>query len=257
LFTFSGLMLEKALRIFSKLPWFLGAANWAASLVISTLSIALFYRTFSPTVTRWKYILIGSFVTASLWSAMRPAFSLFLVINHSYGTIFGGMKNLFLSIGWLYYGFVVFLIGIEIIAALHKRDVLMLRGLFMGHPSHQDLYHSQLMNMYGRTYTKNQVVFREGDAGNFLFYVLSGEIAIRHAGAVLRKLGAGDYFGEMAFLTSETRTADAVVESDTANIIAISPSNLEMLMLEEPKVAMGFLKDMALRLKASDIREAH
>lgn len=257
LFTFSGLMLEKALGVFSRLPWFAGVLNWLATLIISALSIALFYRTFSPTATKWRHILVGSFITALLWSAMRPAFGLFLVLNHSYGTIFGGMKNLFLSIGWLYYGFVAFLVGTEIIATLHKRDVLMLRGLFLDTPPHIEQYHDRLMALFGRTYLKDEAIFREGDTGKNLFYVLSGSVAIRHQGNTLRTLGAGDYFGEMAFLTQAARTADAFVASEFARIIVISPENLETLLLEEPQVALGFLREMALRLKASDIRLGH
>jgi membrane protein len=256
LFTFSGLMLEKALGVFSRLPWFAGVINWLASLVVSTISIALFYRAFSPAEAKWRHILMGSFVTALLWSAMRPAFGLFLVVNHSYGTIFGGMKNLFLSIGWLYYGFVVFLIGTEVIAVLHKKDVLMLRGLFLEAPSDLDQYHRQLMTLFGRIYHKNDVIFRKGEAGNSLFYVLSGRVAIRHENNTLRTLGPGSYFGEMAFLTRAPRTADAFVESESARIVVISPENLETLMLEEPKVALGFLREMALRLKESNARQA-
>lgn len=257
LFTFSGLMLEKALGIFSRLPWFASILNWLASLIVSALSIALFYRTFSPTVTRWRHIFAGSLITALLWSAMRPAFGLFLIANHSYGTIFGGMKNLFLSIGWLYYGFVVFLIGTEIIATLHKRDVLMLRGLFLDTPPDPDQYHSRLMTLFGRTYQKHEAVFREGETGNSLYYILSGSIAIRHDHHLLRTLGPDSYFGEMAFLTNTPRTADAIVESDSARIVVVSPESLEMLLLEEPKVALGFLKEMALRLKESNARQAH
>jgi membrane protein len=53
------------------------------------------------------------------------------------------------------------------------------------------------------------------------------------------------------------RTADAIVDSDSAEIVAISPENLETLLLEEPKVALGFLKEMALRLKHSNLQQAH
>jgi membrane protein len=257
LFTFSGVMLEKALGIFSRLPWFSGAINWLASLAVSAMSIALFYRTFSPAVTKWRHILVGSFITALLWSAMRPAFVLFLVINHSYGTIFGGMKNMFLSIGWLYYGFVAFLIGTEIIATLHKKDVLMLRGLFLETPPDLDQYHSQLMTLFGHVYQKGETIFREGEAGNNLFYILTGSVAIKHGNSTLRMLGPESYFGEMAFLTGAPRPADAVVESERARIVVISPESLKTLLLEEPRVALGFLKEMALRLKESNLRQAH
>ncbi|HEX5338013.1 MAG TPA: YhjD/YihY/BrkB family envelope integrity protein, partial [Gallionella sp.] len=223
LFTFSGLMLEKALGLIDKVAWFTAALNWLAAVAVSALSIALFYRTFSPSMTQWRHILTGSFVTAMLWALMRPAFSLFLLANHSYGAIFGGMKNLFLSIGWLYYCFAAFLIGTEIIATLQKRDVLMLRGLFLQQPSDAQHYHNQLMRLFGHTYHKNDTLFQDGDTGNNLFYILSGRVEIRHADTVLRHLGPGSYFGEMAFLTGAARTADAVVVSDTAHIIAISP----------------------------------
>lgn len=256
LFTFSGLMLEKAMGIFSRLPWFASLLNWLTSLVVSALSIALFYRTFSPTATRWRHILAGAFIIALLWSAMRPAFGLFLIANHSYGTIFGGMKNLFLSIGWLYYGFVAFLIGTEIIATLHKHDVLMLRGLFLGTPPALGSYHTRLMDLFGRSYRRGEAVFRENDHGNHLYYVLAGSVALRRGGKQLRRLGSGNYFGEMAFLTDKPRTAEAIVESESADIIVISPENLEMLLLEEPKVALDFLRQMAQRLQESDARLA-
>ncbi len=257
LFTFSGLMLEKILGTFSKLPWFASTLNWLTSVIVSMLSIALFYRTFSPVAPRWRHVFVGSLLIALLWSAMRPAFGLFLIANHSYGTIFGGMKNLFLSIGWLYYGFVVFLIGTEIIAALHKRDVLMLRGLFLDTPPDLDQYHSKLMALFGHTYRANEAIFHKGELGLNLYYILSGNVSIRHGNKKLRSLGPGAYFGEMAFLTDSARTADAIVDSDSAQIIAISPDNLETLLLEEPKVALGFLKEMALRLKHSNFQQSH
>lgn len=257
LFTFSGLMLEKAVGLIDEVPWFADTLNWLASVIVSALSITLFYRTFSPAITKWRHILIGSFVTALLWAAMRPAFSLFLLANHSYGTIFGGMKNLFLSIGWLYYCFVAFLIGTEIIAALQKREVLMLRGLFLDAPTDVRQYHNKLMSLFGHRYKKGGILFKEGDVENNLFYILSGHVEIRHDGSTLRRLGPGSYFGEMAFLTGAARTAEAIVTSDEARIIAISPENLETLMMEEPKVALGFLKEMAIRLIDSNLRHAH
>lgn len=249
LFTFSGLTLEKMLGVFSHLPWFASMLNWLTSLMVSAFSIALFYKTFSPVSAKWRHILAGAFITALLWSAMRPAFGLFLIANHSYGTIFGGMKNLFLSIGWLYYGFVVFLIGTEIIAVLHKKDVLMLRGLFLATPTDLDQYYKRLMELFGRVYEKNETIFREGEQDSNLYYLLSGKVVFKKGETILRELDSGCYFGELGFLTDAERTADAVVDSESACIIAIKPENLEMLLLEEPKVTLSFLKDMASRFK--------
>jgi membrane protein len=211
--------------------------------------MTLLSHTFYPGKVQWIHLFLGSLVTAALWSAMRPAFGLFMVINHSYGTVFGGMKNLFLSIGWLYFCFAVLLLGIEIIAALNKRQVLMLRGLFLGVPTDTDRYYEKLMHQFGRVYQKGEVIFRNGDSERDMFYVLSGKVVVQNAERVVRTPEAGSYFGEMSFLTGEVRTADAfAVENDT-EVVAISPENLEMLLVHEPKVAIEFLKQMAQRLQ--------
>jgi membrane protein len=72
---------------------------------------------------------------------------------------------------------------------------------------------------------------------------------------VIRTPEAGTYFGEMSFLTGEARTADAYAAEDGTQVVAISPENLEMLLLAEPQVAVDFLKQMAQRLHdASSMR---
>ena len=79
--------------------------------------------------------------------------------------------------------------------------------------------------------------------------MVSGTVAVSHQGTLQREIGQDEYLGEMAFLTDAPRTADATVISDTAEILVISKQNLETLLLEEPGIAMVFLKDLARRLK--------
>ena len=66
----------------------------------------------------------------------------------------------------------------------------------------------------------------------------------------IRHLHAGDYFGEMALLTDRPTIADAVVASDTAEIIVVYPEQIETLLTDEPSVAMQFLREMAIRLQS-------
>ncbi len=254
LFTFSGVMLEKVVRFLQPFSPFTGAINSLTSLLLSTLMIAAFYRAFFPVRVALRHILIGSIVTAGLWIAMRPAFSLFLLVNQSYGTIFGGMKNMFISIGWLYYSFAVFLLGTELIATLRKKEVLLLRGLFGNTPQTHIGYLDKLMRNFGMTFMQGEYVFREGDLGKEMYYLVSGEVTVYHQGNVIRKLSAGEYFGEMAVLANANRTADAVVQSKKAEILSISAENFETLLREEPTVAMSFLREMAQRLRQSNFK---
>ena len=66
---------------------------------------------------------------------------------------------------------------------------------------------------------------------------------------LIRTIEAGDYFGELALLSNMPAIADAVVSSEVANVVLIYPDNIETLLLDEPKVAMQFLRKMAIRLQ--------
>lgn len=249
LFSVSGVMLEK-LPLVARLLAVTPLAEALVSLGISTLLLGVFYRVFFPAPAAWRHILAGSLLTAGLWLAMRPVLGLFLLVNPTYGTIFGGMKNMFVSLGWLYYSFTAFLLGTELIAALRKRDVLLLKDLF-NRPQAAPHYLRQLTSRFGQHHPRDTPVFRTGESGNAMYYLVSGAVEVRCQGKVLRHVAAGDYFGEMALLAEEPRGADAVVVSDTAVVLHIRATTLEALLHEEPGIALDFLRDMAKRLRHS------
>lgn len=251
LFTFAGLVLERVIRFLEPYLLYTSLMNSVASLLITTLLIAIFYRIFFPVKVSFRHILAGSILTASLWLIMRPAFTLFLSVNESYGSMFGGMKNMFISIGWLYYTFAVFMLGTELIATLRKKDVLLLKGLFGKMPSDKAHYLRQLMLHYGRKYTQGDYIFRQGEVDRDLYYVVSGNVALLQKDKIIHRLGEGEYFGEMSMLTAMPHYTGALVESEYAETIVISPENFQTL-LSEPAIAMYFLKQMALRLQQVD-----
>ena len=64
-----------------------------------------------------------------------------------------------------------------------------------------------------------QVVVREGDPGNSMFVVLEGRVAVLRgndgvANTEVGRLGAGEFFGELALLTGTKRTATVVTVED-------------------------------------------
>jgi membrane protein len=158
------------------------------------------------------------------------------------------MKNMFISIGWLYYSFAAFLLGTELIAALRKKDVLLLRELFSDAP-HQSGYLDNLMDHFGKRFEQGDYVCREGEEGHEMYYIVSGVVTLYRNGMTLHEVHAGDYFGEMAVLADTPRAADCMVTSEHAQILSISAENIETLLMEEPRIAMTFLREMALRLR--------
>ncbi|HEY0268689.1 MAG TPA: YhjD/YihY/BrkB family envelope integrity protein [Methyloradius sp.] len=254
IFTFLGLMTEKLIGYIEPSTKHTALITSISSIIFSTLLMAMFYRFFFPARIALKHILIGSIVTGLLWLAMRPAFTLFLSLSQSYGSVFGGMKNMFVSIVWLYYTFIVFLLGTELIATLHKKDVLLLKGLFNEMPDDKAHYLNELMTRYGKTYKAGDYIYKEGDEGHEIYYVVDGQLQLIHQNRILRDLNAGDYFGEMAFLTGTARYADAKVSTDHTRIIVISAENIETLLSSDPNVALNFLKEMATRLQETQLQ---
>jgi membrane protein len=255
LFTFAGLILEKVIKfVGTDIPLLHyntvnAIISYGVSLSLTTLVIAIFYYAFFPVRLYLKHIFIGALFTAILWLMMRPAFSLFLSVNQSYGSVFGSMKNLFISITWLYFNFAVFLLGTELIATLRKKDVLLLKGLFNETPQRTSNYTNKLMQRYGKDYKLGERVFTQGDLTRNMYFIVEGQVQLLENDQVIRTLEAGDYFGEMALLSNTPTIADAVVTSEEAKIVLIYPDNIETLLLDEPKVAMKFLRQMAGRLQ--------
>ena len=102
----------------------------------------------------------------------------------------------------------------------------------------------------------NQVLFHAGDAGDAMYVIESGKVRIcvqakdGHE-VTLAKLGRGDFFGEMALLDGERRSADAVVAED-ARLALLSREHFLSFMRSSPDVALEMLTALANRLRHTD-----
>ena len=69
-------------------------------------------------------------------------------------------------------------------------------------------------SMKQRTFKAGDVVTAEGQSGVGFFVIEDGEAKVTVGGEERRRLGAGDYFGEVALLNESARTATITAESD-------------------------------------------
>jgi membrane protein len=252
-FTAAGFVVEEIVKFLAThLPKnILSFVGGGITLAVTTSLIAIFYKMFFPMRVAMRHIFTGALLTAVLWVLMRPAFGLFLTINQNFGAVFGSMKNMFVSITWLYVNFAVFLLGSVLIATLRKQDALLLRGLFDDAPD-KDNYIEALMLRYGLTLQKGESVFEVGNTERSLYYLVSGEVHLTKNHQILRKINTGNYFGETASLTEQPTTTNAIVASDEARIIIIHAENIDAMLTDNPKVAMRLLKQLAARLEKSN-----
>ena len=233
---------------FIDLPTVLDISYLLAPFFIALIVIFFFYLFFVPVKLKWLHLLIGSLLTVSLWSLIRPAFSLVLQVNPNYGFAFGSLKTFFLLVIWVYYSFAVMLAGAEVMANMKKKEALLFRGLFFNHKAGR-----KIPNKFVKVFEIGEVVFKEDEVGREMYFILSGAAAVNKGGKVLRIIREGDYFGEIAMLLNAPRTATiTVVEPDT-RLVCISQDNFEILLRENPSIVLAILKEMSARLKESDL----
>ena len=69
-------------------------------------------------------------------------------------------------------------------------------------------------SMKERTFSAGETVTAEGSSGVGFFVIESGNATVTIGGEERRRLGPGDYFGEVALLNESARTATITADSD-------------------------------------------
>jgi membrane protein len=259
LFTAAGFVLESVIVFLAVHlpPALINFVGGVLSLLLTTLLIAGFYRTFCPLHVQWCHLLLSALLTAGLWLLMRPAFGLFLSVNKNFGAVFGSMKAMFVSISWLYLNFAIFLIGFELMITLRQKDVLLLKGLFDDIPNQQH-YLQTLMHKYGKSYVNGDYIFSQGDANHHYYMVIEGTLHLIQrlpdgSDKTIRILQYGDFFGDIALFSAQPITASAVVVSEQAAVIEIDAECIEDLLQEDPKIAVRLLKQLSSHAQINSI----
>jgi CRP-like cAMP-binding protein len=96
-----------------------------------------------------------------------------------------------------------------------------------------------------------QVVVQQGQVGNGLYIVVSGEVRIMAGDDELARLGPGETIGELSVIDQEPRSASAVAASDTV-CLALASWDLIPMLEHDPGLAMNLLRELARRLRRID-----
>jgi voltage-gated potassium channel len=86
-----------------------------------------------------------------------------------------------------------------------------------------------------REFPAGAVVFRRGEHGDRMYFVASGEVEVRLSPQPVR-LGAGQFFGELALLTGAPRNA-TVVAVQPSTLLALDLVDFHELMARQPEFA--------------------
>ncbi len=99
----------------------------------------------------------------------------------------------------------------------------------------------------------NEVIFKKGDPGDALDLVRRGAVAIKDGAVELSVAKAGDFFGELALLDNEPRSADAVAAEDSS-LARLHGADFRELMARRPQIQERVLRVVVRRLRAASTR---
>jgi CRP/FNR family transcriptional regulator, cyclic AMP receptor protein len=107
-----------------------------------------------------------------------------------------------------------------------------------------------------KQYPKGSYLFFENEHGNSLFIIASGLVKIFKSDKTgriktLAYLKENDFFGEMAMLDEEKRSASACVVED-AEVLILNRSDFQREIQNNPVIALKLLKALSSRLRYAD-----
>jgi membrane protein len=190
-----------------------------------------------------------------------------LTINvERYGVLYGILGNLIVGLikvyffFWLYFLFMEFCYTLEffdslLFARFHRvlapdiRSGKVERALF-GEPD-------RLFRRYAREFRAGQSIFAKGGREQSAMYLYHGSVGIflappgQDRGPPLSTVAAGEFFGEMAGLLDEPRSAWAVALTD-CTVFVLPPEMFKRFLEHDPAASSRFIELLASRLKANN-----
>jgi NTE family protein len=108
----------------------------------------------------------------------------------------------------------------------------------------------------------DEVVFVEGDLGASMYLIESGQVKVSiHTGPgqpekIINHLGPGNFFGEMALILDQRRTATVTVSID-ADLWMLHKADLDELLIDNPEIALQITKELSRRLSDTVTETSH
>ena len=123
-----------------------------------------------------------------------------------------------------------------VFAALEADDLIALAGAF----TEQD-------------HAPGHDFIREGDAGEEVYLVVGGEVAVLRGGHEVKRLRPGSLFGLLSSVDARPRAATCRAAGD-CRVAVLEPTRTEALFAERPRVELAFHRAVTRQL-ASDFRD--
>ena len=104
-----------------------------------------------------------------------------------------------------------------------------------------------------RKYPKNTILFMEGDSAGHLYIIESGMVCVYTEGEdgkqlILNYLSDGEYFGELALLDHNPRSASVVTQME-CEITSISREDFSLFLKENPDLYESLMMQLVAKIR--------
>ncbi len=114
-----------------------------------------------------------------------------------------------------------------------------------------------------RFFHDGDVIARQGDPGDEMFIIVSGEVRVLEAadggsdapGAEVARRKPGEFVGEMALISQGPRVA-SLVAADHVRVLCIDQKQFEGMLRERPEISLAVMRVLIARLKESEAKTA-
>jgi CRP-like cAMP-binding protein len=119
---------------------------------------------------------------------------------------------------------------------------------------------SDLFVKFGQHVDAGKIIFKEGEEGDQMYIIQEGRVKVSRSIAgkeqVLAVLGKGDFFGEMAIVTRERRTA-TVTALDPVRLLAFNRAGFLNMINKNAKIALNVIDKLCRRLANANLHLRH
>lgn len=112
------------------------------------------------------------------------------------------------------------------------------------------LLHTLAVTAADKTYNSGDVIVRQGEKALGFYLVVEGKVDVEKAGKIVATLGPGQFFGEMALLDEEPRTA-SVKAATRSRCLVVYSWEFWASVGKDPEALRSLLKESVRRLRGS------
>ena len=110
---------------------------------------------------------------------------------------------------------------------------------------------SMIKSAVQRTVSPGDKLVQEGQGGVGFYLILEGKAEVIKDGQKIAELETGNFFGELAVIDGQPRTADVVAVTETKCWV-LSQWAMKSVLDNHPEVALSMLHELARRLRTTD-----